>query len=121
MAAIIFDDRFSFLVFAMLSLLAFFAPGCSDDDYNVCRFDPARCPNGEAGAFCKTDADCLGICCTEKANCASGMCTYPCKDDRDCPVDMACEHDVCFYRCQHDSDCAPGQSCEHGNTVCEWP
>lgn len=106
---------------AALFLLAGLAPGCSDDERDVCRFYPERCTSGEAGAFCRNDQDCLGVCCTEKANCASGMCTYPCGDDLDCPVDMACEHDVCFYRCQDDYDCAVGQSCEHDHTICEWP
>jgi hypothetical protein len=104
---------------ATLFLLALLAPGCADND--VCRYEPERCSDGEAGAFCQTDQDCRGICCKDQANCASGMCTYPCKDDVDCPADMACEHDLCFYRCQHDDECAIGQKCEHGNTVCEWP
>ena len=54
---------------AALLALALLAPACDDD----CRFHPEHCHDGQAGAFCDTDADCRGVCCTEKSNCASGM------------------------------------------------
>lgn len=102
------------------SLVLWLLAGCTADP-DVCRFEPERCVDGEAGAFCTSDRDCVGMCCTDKSNCAAGMCTFSCNDDRDCPPDMACEHDVCFFRCSADADCAVGQRCEHGHTVCEWP
>jgi hypothetical protein len=118
MSSIRCGTKLAVVLLALASLIA----GCSDNvSPDVCRFDPASCTNGEAGAFCLTDHDCIGICCTARSNCAGGMCTYACRDDRDCPLNMACEHDVCFYRCEYDTDCAFGQSCEHDNTVCEWP
>ena len=105
----------------LVALVAGIAGSSCADPGDICRFDPANCPNGGPGAFCDNDKDCDGFCCTDDKNCAGGMCTYECKSDNECPPDMACEHDMCFYACKHDRDCADGQKCEHGHTVCEWP
>ena len=105
-------------MFVALTLGA--AVGACVNDSEICRFEPERCPGGNAGAFCDSDADCRGFCCEDEENCDGGMCTYACDNDGDCPPDMRCEHDMCFFACNSDDDCAPGQSCEHGNTVCEW-
>ncbi len=106
------------LVLVVLTAL-FAGCGYDEDSSDTCRFEPAFCEDGRAGAFCNNDRDCRGTCCTT-GNCGGGMCTYSCFDDRDCPSDMGCEHNVCFYYCRYDDDCAVGQRCEHDNTVCEW-
>jgi hypothetical protein len=105
---------------ATLALGLAVAGGCTPASSDQCRLYPEVC-HGEAGSFCDSDYDCIGICCKQASNCGGGMCTFSCQNDLDCPMDMACEHRVCFYRCRMDSDCAVGQQCEHDNTICEWP